>query len=162
MFEAHHAVIHRFLRRMTGDAATADDLTQDVFVRVMRGMETYDARERDLAWLFRIARRLVLDGHRSARRGLVLVDVAADAAARSSPPHLGVALDQALSALDDIDRESFLLREVGGLGYDEIAAVTGGTRGAVRNRIHRARMALRAILAPRLHAPHGPAQEATS
>ena len=163
LFDRHHAVVYRFLRKLTGDASAAEDLSQEVFLRVVRGLETYEPRERELAWLFRIARRLVLDRHRSASRRPVLVEqVGEDVAGRSSQPHVRLDIDRALQDLGDPEREAFLLREVGGLGYDEIAAVTGGTHDAVRNRIHRARMALRAALAPVSIAPRSaPLREAT-
>ena len=149
LFDRHHAVVYRFLRKLTGDASVAEDLSQEVFMRVVRGLETYQVRDRELAWLFRIARRLVLDRQRSASRRPVLVEeLADDAPARLSQPHLGLDLDRALQRLGDVEREAFLLREIGGLGYDEIAAVTGGTHDAIRNRIHRARMSLRAALSP--------------
>src|SRR5437870_1884404 len=118
--------MHAFLRRMTGDAAAAEDLAQDVFLRVIRGLESYEEKGRDLPWLFRIARHLLIDRSRSARRGLALVEDV-DAPAHEASPLLRLELDEALHALGEQDREAFLLREVGGLGYDEIALVVGGT-----------------------------------
>jgi RNA polymerase sigma-70 factor (ECF subfamily) len=150
LYRRHGHAIFRFLRAATHDRALAEDLTQDVFVRVVRGLEAYDPRERDLAWLFRIARRLLLDRRRTETRQprLVVAEVAEPGATES--PLAGLTLSQALSALPDSECEAFLLREVGGLGYDEIAAATGGSAAAVRNRIHRARAALRVALAPML------------
>jgi RNA polymerase sigma-70 factor (ECF subfamily) len=59
---------------------------------------------------------------------------------------LSIALREALDALQEIDREAFLLREVGGLTYQEIANVTDSTVDSVRSRIYRARVQLRAAL----------------
>jgi len=145
LFQRHHLSVFRFLRRMTGDASLAEDIAQDVFVRVIRGLETYDARDRDLAWLFRIARRLVADHERDTRRrpALVVDDRPRPAA---SSAHLGIEIDEALRVLPVEEREAFLLREQAGLGYEEIGALTGATPDAVRNRIHRARLHLRAAL----------------
>ena len=56
LFERHHVAIYRYLLRMTGSRETAEELTQDVFVRVLKGLEQYEERDREQAWLFRIAR----------------------------------------------------------------------------------------------------------
>ena len=151
LYRRHGHAIFRFLRAATRDRTQAEDLTQEVFVRVVRGLETYDPRERDLAWLFRIARRLLLDRARADSRRPHLVPEA-EAAAPSLPARAleGLSLAEALSALSSPEREAFLLREIGGLGYQEIASATGGTADAVRNRIFRAREALRRALAPAL------------
>jgi len=151
LYRRHGHAIFRFLRAATRDRALAEDLTQDVFVRVVRGLETYDPRERDLAWLFRIARRLLLDHTRTEARRPHLVP-AEDAVPASIPSVTleGLSLAEALSALPSLERDAFLLREVGGLGYAEIASTVGGTADAVRNRIFRARDALRRALAPAL------------
>jgi RNA polymerase sigma-70 factor (ECF subfamily) len=70
----------------------------------------------------------------------------------SSAPtqELSVVLAEALAALADIDRDVFLMREVGGLSYDEIASACDLTTTAVRSRLHRARQQLREALAPAL------------
>ena len=149
LFRRHHLNVFRFLRKMTGDAAVAEDVAQDVFVRVIRGLETYDARDRDLAWLFRIARRLLADRERDARRRPVLVADDRPHAAVSSTA-IGLEIDEALRLLPVDEREAFLLREQGGLGYEEIGSLSGATPDAVRNRIHRARLHLRAMLGPAL------------
>ena len=70
----------------------------------------------------------------------------------SSAPtqELSIVLTEALAALADIDRDVFLMREVGGLSYDEIAVACDLTTTAVRSRLHRARQQLREALAPAL------------
>ena len=153
LFERHHGAIFRFLSRQTGDPHLAEDLTQDVFVRVVRGLETFEPRERDRAWLFRIARRLILDRRRDdSRRPTLVPEADLDPASRRTDPELRLRLDEAMADVPEAEREAFLLREHGGLGYDEIAAVTGSTPDAVRNRIHRARCALREAMAAELTA----------
>jgi RNA polymerase sigma factor (sigma-70 family) len=65
IFEQHGSAIRRYLRRLSGHADVANDLTQDVYVRVVRAAAQYEPRERERAWLFRIARNVFLD-HRKA------------------------------------------------------------------------------------------------
>jgi len=144
IFERHHLAVYRFLRRATGDGAAAEDLTQDVFVRIVRGLDRYEERLRERAWVFRIARNVLLDWHRrTLRLGSELsLDAVAEAAsdARQSDD---VALQEALQGIREEEREAFLMREVAGLGYEEIAALVEATPDAVRMRIYRARAALR-------------------
>ncbi len=147
LFERHHLAVFRFLRRMGLPQADAEDLTQDVFLRVVQALPSYEERQSERAWVFRIARNLRLDRWRSAGREpatepLSEEKVVAIAAARVD----ALAIEQALARLGEAEREAFVLREVGGLGYLEIAAATGATRDAVRSRIHRARLSLRETL----------------
>jgi RNA polymerase sigma-70 factor, ECF subfamily len=149
IFDRRHLAVFRFLRRMTGNATVAEDLTQEVFLRVVRGAETYEERERELSWVFRIARHVLVDRHRSEARSPAAVAIE-DVSPFAVPPlqSVGLAIDEALVRLPDAEREAFLLREVAGLGYQEIAKVTVATPDAVRMRIYRARLALRTALGP--------------
>jgi len=147
IFERHHLVVFRFLRRATGDTSSAEDLTQDVFLRVVRGLDRYEDRLRERAWVFRIARNVLLDRHRRiGRAGLDLSLEAARHVAVEGSQASSVALQEALDSLREEEREAFLLREVAGLGYEEIGPIVEATPDAVRMRIYRARSALRACL----------------
>jgi hypothetical protein len=64
LFERHHVAIFRFFRRVTGNPDLAEDLTQDVFVRVVKALAEYQPRGRETGWLFQIARTVPLDQHR--------------------------------------------------------------------------------------------------
>jgi len=143
LFAAHQTGLLRYLRRAVGHAETARDLTQDVFVRVARsgGVPATDDERR--AWIFRIARNLAIDHQ---RRHEVKLTESADArrdVGRPAAQDTAAAVNEALAALDALDRDVFLLREAGGLSYAEIAAACDLTVSAVRSRIHRARLELR-------------------
>jgi RNA polymerase sigma factor (sigma-70 family) len=146
IFEQHGTAVHRYFRRVTGDTATADDLSQEVFLRVIRGGDRYEARERERAWVFRIARNVLLDRHRQTSRTPPIDANAEPLTAASQTTRVSVR--EALAQLPADEREAFLLREIGGLGYGEIAAATDSTISAVRSRIYRARLALRDKLIP--------------
>lgn len=146
LFDRYAIPVRRYFRRHLSGAASADDLAQEVFVRVVRGAAAYDERERERAWVFRIARNVLLDYQRQRKRrpeSAALVE-------QVGPPVQSVALDvrRALAALPSEERDAFLLAEVGGLSYAEIADTTASTAAAVRARIYRARLALRAHLMP--------------
>ena len=141
--------LRRYLRRASGETELARDLTQEVFLRVSRVAIPVASEHQLAGWLFRIARNVVLDHHRQqSRRPEVALEVT-DRATRASQETTS-ALNQALSMLTELDRDVFLMREMSGLSYDEIANACELTPDAVRNRIHRARLQLRDALATTL------------
>ena len=140
LFVRYREPVFRFLRRFVRDGAAAEDLTQETFLRALGASYSPNGHER--AWVFQIARNLARDHLRVHAR----VGPAApldDPPGSHRDPALAVDLDAALATLGEDDREVFLLKEVGGLGYAEIAAACGLTPDAVRSRLHRARLALR-------------------
>lgn len=147
LFRTYHHRVFRYLYRTAGEVDTAHDLTQDVFLRVSRVAVPEASEGEQAAWLFRIARNILLDHlRRLGRRPRETATESHDLAGRSASQETSAAVNQALAALADVDRDVFLLREVAGLGYEEIGAICSLTPDAVRNRIHRARLTLRELL----------------
>src|SRR5262245_42153696 len=146
LFAAHQDRLFRYFCRAVGKADTARDLTQDVFMRVSRATVPAVPDVEVRAWLFQIARNIALDHHRKRLRQPA-PSVLTDEAARSPSQDVDVAVNEALAALPGLDRDVFLMREVAGLGYEEIGRACGLTPDAVRSRIHRARLQLRQQLA---------------
>lgn len=151
LFAEHRRGVFRYLCRIVGRTDTAHDLTQEVFLRVSRAGAPDADRAGLRAWVYRIARNLALNHLRDEHRRPAI----AEAADRAEPAtqELAVAIQQALDGLQTLDRDVFLLREVAGLSYGEIAGACEITVEAVRGRLHRARVELRETLdAPmRLH-----------
>jgi RNA polymerase sigma-70 factor (ECF subfamily) len=147
LFRRYHLALFRYVYRLTGRRDIAEDVVQDVFLRVVRGLDGYQTNGREAAWLFTIARRLLIDRHRGLERRPPAVDDSAD---RSVPARqeTSTALAEALALVPEVERDAFLLREVGGLSYDEIALVCQTTPDSVRSRIYRARVRLKALLSP--------------
>ena len=146
LFAEHRQKLFRYLCRAAGQAEAARDLTQDVFLRVSRSPVPEASRPELQAWLFRIARNLVIDYHRRRQRTPETAALA-PAGQRPASQEVTMAVNEALGALPDVDRDVFLMREVAGLGYDEIAKACDLTPDAVRSRIHRTRLRLREELA---------------
>jgi RNA polymerase sigma-70 factor (ECF subfamily) len=145
LFQTHRRGVLRYLTRIVGGADTAHDLTQEVFLRVVRSPMPDAEPAARKAWVFRIARNLALNHLRDGRRRprtTELVDTA-----RPASQELATAIRQAISSLPDGDRDVFLLRETAGLSYAEIAVACELTEDAVRSRLHRARQHLRTVLA---------------
>ena len=145
LFDRHHLALFRYVYRLTRRRDVAEDVVQDVFVRVVRGIDDFRPTGRDAAWLFMITRRLLMDRHRMRSRRPSEIAASVEPQASASQ-ELSVALSEALAGVPENEREPFLLREVGGLSYDEIAGVCDSTIDSVRSRIYRARMRLRAAL----------------
>lgn len=151
LYVANRGSLFRYFCRAVGNAEAARDLTHDVFLRVTRSVIPAAPETAVRGWLFQIARNLALDHHRSRRRRPE-VDLFADSAVRSPSQDTGAAVNEALASLADVDRDVFLMREVAGLGYEEIAAACELTPDAVRSRIHRARLHLRERLSGQIAA----------
>lgn len=151
LFAAHQAGLLRYLSRAVGHGDTARDLTQDVFLRVVKADTLPGSDTERRAWLFRIARNVAIDHHRkSAVRGPATSAVVEPS--RSASQDTTLAVTDALAQLDALDRDVFLMREVAGLGYTEIGAACDLTPDAVRSRIHRARLQLREHLSRQIAA----------
>jgi len=156
--------VYRYAYRLTGNKHDAEDLTQDVFVRVFRALPTYTPGNFD-GWLHRITTNLFLDQVR--RRKRIRFDALADDAADKLPGREGSAESTHVAGLFDADVEAALrglspefraavvLADIEGLTYEEIAEVLDAKLGTVRSRIHRGRAQLRAALAERLRAREG-------
>jgi RNA polymerase sigma-70 factor (ECF subfamily) len=145
LFARHHRDVYRYLVRMTGRRDVADDLVQDVFLRVVRALANGGHIGHERGWVFSIARSVLVDRQRDRQRSVTVVDEATEPA-KDGTQALALGLSQSLARLADADREVFLLKEVGGLSYQEIADVSGCTVEAVRSRLHRTRSTLRSLL----------------
>jgi RNA polymerase sigma-70 factor (ECF subfamily) len=160
---AHSARVYRLAYRLTGNRHDAEDLTQDVFVRVFRSLADYTPGTFE-GWLHRITTNLFLDRVRRAQR--IRFDALPEdhdrLPGRERTPdqvyeetHLTDDVQAALDALAPDFRAAVVLCDMEGLSYEEIAATLGVKLGTVRSRIHRGRAQLRDALAHR--APRRPA-----
>jgi RNA polymerase sigma-70 factor (ECF subfamily) len=147
LFTAHRDGVFRYLCRIVGHE-DAQELTQEVFLRVARasvpesGSETGEGARR--AWVFRIARNLALNHVRDDKRRLPPDELPQPATPATQV--LATALREALEQLTPVDRDVFLMREAGGLSYEEISFACQLSPDAVRSRLHRTRQQLRTAL----------------
>ena len=151
----HSARVYRLAYRLTGNMHDAEDLTQEVFVRVFRSLPSYTPGTFE-GWLHRITTNLFLDMARRRQRirfeGLgdqavgLLRDGEPTPAQAFDARHLDTDVQQALEALAPEYRAAVVLCDIEGLSYEEIAATLGVKLGTVRSRIHRGRAQLRTAL----------------
>jgi RNA polymerase sigma-70 factor (ECF subfamily) len=160
--EEHSDRVFRLAYRLTGDRHDAEDLTQEVFVRVFRSLDSYTPGTFE-GWLHRITTNLFLDGARRKQR-IRFDALGEERAARlpsSSPApdqafedrHFDADVEAALATLPPDFRAAVVLCDVEGLSYEEVADVMGAKLGTVRSRISRGRAMLRQALAHRAPAP---------
>ncbi|GFH37727.1 RNA polymerase sigma factor SigE [Streptomyces pacificus] len=151
----HSGRVYRLAYRLTGNQHDAEDLTQEVFVRVFRSLSTYTPGTFE-GWLHRITTNLFLDMVRRKQR--IRFDALGDDAAERLPSrepspqqvfhdtHFDADVQQALDTLAPEFRAAVVLCDIEGLSYEEIAATLGVKLGTVRSRIHRGRSHLRRAL----------------
>ncbi|WP_297081085.1 RNA polymerase sigma factor SigE [uncultured Demequina sp.] len=161
----HSGRVYRLAYHLTGNQHDAEDLTQDVFVRVFNSLSQYKPGTFE-GWLHRITTNLFLDRMRRKKRirfdfmadddAAVATSDSFDRHERSGQPedafdmsHLGDDIVAALADLQPEYRAAVVLSDIEGLSYEEIAATLGIKMGTVRSRLSRARAKLRESLAHR-------------
>jgi RNA polymerase sigma-70 factor (ECF subfamily) len=174
--------IFNYVYRMVGDSDEAEDVTQDVFVKMYVSLSSFRSEASITTWLYRIAGNLCIDRYRKrSRREIALggetisLDVRADAESGSGSSRAGaVAVDvpdessepqrmleraeldrhiqTALALLPEKMRTVVVLHDVEGLAYEEIAEIERCPLGTVKSRLFNARQQLRRLLAPYVQA----------
>ena len=154
----HSARVYRLAYRLTGNRYDAEDLTQEVFVRVFRSLNSYTPGTFE-GWLHRITTNLFLDQVRRKQR--IRFDALPEDAGDRLAGHADLGprawehnnldhdVQRALDTLPPEFRAAVVLCDIEGLSYEEIAATLGIKLGTVRSRIHRGRAQLRQALAHR-------------
>jgi RNA polymerase sigma-70 factor (ECF subfamily) len=144
LYRTHAAEVHRFARYLSGDAALADDLTSEAFVRLWTAPGRINGSVK--AYLLAIVRNLYVDWLRERRRMVELDERAPDPADRvAGPVQHRQALDRVmaeLATLPEVDRAALLLRAVEALPYEEIGRVLGISVAAAKVKVHRVRLKL--------------------
>ena len=161
----HRKALFNFILRFVRDTAQAEDVTQETFLRLVKGADAYERQAKFTTWLYTIARNLCVDASRRGKHrkaasldapigdedgSASLLDLVADGGAavdrQAQSRELAVRLRQAIEALPDEQREIFLLREVADLQFNEIANVIGCPENTVKSRMRYALEKLREAL----------------
>lgn len=169
LVERYQGRLLNFINRMIGDRERAEDLVQEAFIRVHRHLHRFDRSRKFSTWLYTIASNLAKNELRNRGRSpLVFVESAKpswegestrmlqfeDSSTRPddmfATRHLRELVERAVSELTEHHREVFVLRELEGRSYEEIAEITGCQLGTVKSRLNRARNAFAQAIAPYL------------
>ncbi len=144
--------VHAVCLRMTRDAAQAEDLTQEAFIRAWRKLKSFRGDSAFSTWMHRLTVNLVLTHLRSESRRASRVTVTDDLASVDKTgvqpaTRERVDLEAAIAQLPDGARQVFVLYEIEGYRHNEIADMMGIASGTTKAQLHRARRMLREILA---------------
>src|SRR5688500_11190308 len=153
LYSRHRGRLFRFVLRSVKSRAAAEELFQDIWMRVIEARSRYAARARFTTWLYAIAHNRLVDHWRRSGLSTVSIDEDADLPGSSPDPAQQVAARQslarfaaALEALPPAQREAFLLYEEAGLSIAEIAAATGANEEAAKSRLRYAMAKLKAAV----------------
>lgn len=155
LYDQHQQDIFRYIVSRVQNQHTAEDLTAEVFTRMVANIASYTQTDIPFrAWLYRIARNLIVDHYRqSKKRNTVELDAASHLTQASSNPGDQVAqqltverVQQALTTIDPIQREVVVLRFIVGLSLHEVAITLDKSIAAIKSQQHRGLNALRAAL----------------
>jgi RNA polymerase sigma-70 factor, ECF subfamily len=157
LYRAHAGRLYGLACRMLGNPADAEDLLQEIFLAAHRKLETFRGESALGTWLYRLATNLCLDYLRSrAGRASQVTDALDDDPAMPVAGGRGLAeqtvtkmdLERALARLPEGCRAAFVLHDVEGLEHREVAEILGIAEGTSKSQVHKARLRLRALLAP--------------
>ena len=158
LYARHKGALYRYCLRHCAERGTAEETFQDVWMRVIGARTRYQPRAKFTTWLYRIARNRVIDRYRADNPGRFqsLDDenpASQPAADEVFEPHRRLSsqrrvarLKERIAALPAEQRDAFLLHEEGGLGLEDIAALTGVGRETAKSRLRYALSKLRAAL----------------
>ncbi len=150
---AYETPVYNYVLRLVGDRALAEDLTQEVFLRVYQGLPKFSLRCRFTTWLFQVTKNRVLDELRAVERrprAVVCLDDIAPLEVLDAPVEQVEAMDAVWRAVNDLTvdlKMALLLRDVVGLSYTEIADSLEITLATVKWRIYKAREEVQLSLA---------------
>ncbi len=157
-----------FVYRMIGDRERAEDLVQEAFIRVHRHLHRFDRSKKFSTWVYTIASNLAKNELRNRRRNpLILFQTIKERWTANSRPlefeafgtrpddlydrrHLQELVDRTVTRLSEHHREVFVLRELEGKSYEEIAEIVGCNLGTVKSRLNRARYSFAQLIGPQL------------
>lgn len=168
LLERHQAQIYRFGMKMCRDPEDAQDVLQDTLLSMARGVRDFRGASSISTWLYTIARNFCIKRRRRGElapreersldtemiaEGRQLIDPGQSPDEALAGKEVERALQQAIRSLEPMYREVLLLRDAEGLTAPEVAEVLGVSVQAVKSRLHRARLSVRAQVAPLLGIP---------
>src|SRR5215472_1728179 len=168
LVERYQTRLLNFVYRTIGDREKAEDLVQEVFIRVYRHLHRFDRAKKFSTWVYTIASNLAKNELRNrSRNPLVLFQTIRrnwededrplqfeDPASRPDDlyrkRHLRELVEASVARLPEHHRQVFVLRELEGKSYEEIAEITNCNLGTVKSRLNRARNAFASIIEPKI------------
>jgi RNA polymerase sigma-70 factor (ECF subfamily) len=153
ILRAYEVPVFNYVMRLVGDRSLAEDLTQEVFLRVYQGLPSFSLRSRFTTWLFQVTKNRVLDELRAVERrprAVVAIDDVPPLEVLDAPLEQVEEMDAVWRAIHGLNvdlKMALLLRDVVGLSYNEIADSLEITLATVKWRIYKAREEVQLSLA---------------
>jgi RNA polymerase sigma-70 factor (ECF subfamily) len=153
ILRAYEVPVFNYVMRLVGDRALAEDLTQEVFLRVYQGLPSFSLRSRFTTWLFQVTKNRVLDELRAVERrprAVVTIEDVPPLEVLDAPLEQVEEMDAVWRAIHGLNvdlKMALLLRDVVGLSYNEIADSLEITLATVKWRIYKAREEVQLALA---------------
>lgn len=151
--ERHHSIAYAAVRAVLGNGDDIEDVVQDVFVKVFKGLHTFRGTSKLSTWIYRIARNEAINAAKRSGPDTDTVENLELPAPESERPdwrlrqvRIREVLDAALARLDAEERQAIELRYLGERSYEEIADILEIPLGTVKTHIHRGKLMLREIL----------------
>jgi RNA polymerase sigma-70 factor, ECF subfamily len=153
LYEMYRGRVFSTAYRMLSNRADAEDVTQDIFIKVFKKLSSFRGDSSVSTWIYRIAVNACLDFRRRRRlRQAVSIDDGMEVG--STPLSVSRLIESTLPRMADGYRQVFVLHDIQGLKHGEIAKILGITDGASKSQLHRARAFLRKELSPYLEDRH--------
>jgi RNA polymerase sigma-70 factor, ECF subfamily len=146
LFDRFRKPVHGFFRRRLTDAARAEELMQETFLAILRGVHRYEVRATFRTYLYSIATKILWAERRRTPPDTVNAGESSEPRSRGRDPVLALWVREALDRIDPDYREALMLREYDQLSYEEIAQVLDVPINTVRSRLFRARLEMKALL----------------
>ena len=150
LFERYNRRIFNFLARMTMDRALAEDLTQNVFLRILKYRHTYREDARFQSWIYQVARNIFSDHYQATRNRFSdfvnveeIGDKVEDAAESEQLEERDQLLHKSLAKLSPEQRELLVLTRFERMKYEEVATIMDTSVANIKVRVHRAMAKLR-------------------
>jgi RNA polymerase sigma-70 factor (ECF subfamily) len=153
LVRAYELPVYNYVLRLVGDRSLAEDLTQEVFIRIYQGLPKFSLRCRFTTWMFQVTKNRVLDELRASERrprAIVCIDDMPPLEVMDAPLERLEAIDALWRAVDGLNvdlKMALLLRDVVGMSYTEIADSLEITLATVKWRIYKAREEVQLALA---------------
>jgi RNA polymerase sigma-70 factor (ECF subfamily) len=145
LFARYRSPVYGFFRRRLSHAGRAEELAQETFMVILKGVEKYEATAKFRTYLYSIAlKQLWSERRRQLRETRTVAESFEES--RESDPAAGIWIKDALARMDPDSREVLMLREYEQLAYEDIAELLAIPLNTVRSRLFRARAELRALL----------------
>ncbi len=149
IWRTYHQGLHRFIQIRVGDAAVADDILQDVFIKIHSGIDGLKDSAKIKSWVYQITRNAIIDYYRSQKNHTQLPDDLSGPEidhSEQAQQELGACLIPMIKALPDHYRDALMLSEIDEIPQKQVAEKLGISLSGAKSRVQRGRVMVKEML----------------